>query len=132
MDTANFWSTVNMEGKITLDLNPTWQLNGLGPWGSLTGGWFPGNAFNRVFSIAIGLITVIAGIYFVFLVITGGLMYMSAGGDKGKVQEAQKKITSGLIGLVIVFAGVLITGFVSYILGVNLLNPGRLLLNLGP
>ena len=107
------------------------RFQGLGQLGDTTLLSSPFATLNDILSIMVGIITLIAGIFFIFLIITGGLMYMSAGGDKGKVQEAQKKITSGLIGLVIVFAGVLIAGFISYVLGVNILNPGLLLFRLG-
>jgi len=105
-------------------------INGLGPLGNTQSDQF--ELFNRVISIAIGIITVVAGIWFIFLIITGAIAYMSAGGDKGKLEEAQKRITTGLVGLIIVIAGFFIADLVGYLLGLNIIDPGGVLSTLRP
>ena len=53
---------------------------------------------------------------------------MTAGGDKQKLETARSKITTAMIGLVIVIAAVFIIDFVGSLFGIdNILNPGELL-----
>lgn len=62
-------------------------------------------AITRGISSVIGLMTVTAGIWFIFQFLTGGFYWISAGGDKNKLHEARERITNAGIGLVIVVAG---------------------------
>jgi hypothetical protein len=82
-----------------------------------------GNLFTSVLSGAIGLLTVIAGIWFIFLLITGAIGIMTSGGDKQAAEGAKKRITNALIGLLIVVAGIFIVDFVGGLLGLNILDP---------
>lgn len=82
-----------------------------------------GNLFTSVLSGAIGLLTVIAGIWFIFLLVTGAIGIMTSGGDKQAAEGAKKRITNALIGLLIVVAGIFIVDFVGGILGLNILDP---------
>lgn len=92
----------------------------------------PFNLLNSIISIAIAILTVVAGIWFLFLLITGAIGIMNAGGDKGAVADAQKKITMGFVGLVIVVAGIFIADLIGTIFGIDILNPGGILENLTP
>ena len=81
--------------------------------------------FNTFISGAIGVMTVIAAIWFLFVLITGAISMISSGGDKTAMANAQKRITNGLIGLVVVIASVFIIELIGKIFGFNLiLNPG--------
>lgn len=60
-----------------------------------------------------------AGIILLFLIISGGFSLMTSGGDPKKTQMAQGKITSGIIGFVVIFAAYWITLLVYKILGVE-------------
>ena len=57
----------------------------------------------------------------------GGLKWLTAGGDKTKVSEAQNQMTQGVIGLVAIVAALFITGLVGNILGIDILNPFKTL-----
>jgi hypothetical protein len=83
-----------------------------------------GDNFNRVISTVIGVMTVVAGVWFLFLLISGGIGIMSAGGDKQAVVDAQKRITMGFIGLVVVIAGVFIAQLIGIVFGIDILDPG--------
>ncbi len=48
----------------------------------------------------------------VVMLVFSGYMYMTAGGDEGKVQKAQKSLTNAIIGLVICFVAVMLVNFV--------------------
>ena len=110
-------------------IGPT--LSGPGELGN-TDGWAPGELLNTVLSSAIGILSVVAGVWFLFLLITGAISYMQAGGDQNKVDAAQKKITTGVIGIIAVFAAVFIADFVGYIFDIDILNPGNFILRLAP
>ena len=105
-------------------------INGLGPLGQ--GAGQAGTLLDAVISAAVGVITVVAGIWFIFLLITGGIAWMTAGGDKVKVEDAQKRLTTGLIGLIVVVGGIYLADLFGYLLGLDLLNPGAILQTLTP
>ena len=80
------------------------------------------NTFAAFISSAIGLITLIGIIWFVFIFITGAVGIITSGGDKNSNESARKKITSGIIGLIVTFFGILIVRFIGKIFGLDLLD----------
>jgi len=102
-------------------------LRGIGPLGLQNQS--PANApslFNKVLSTTIGLMTVVAAIFFTFQIIAGAISWMSAGGDKGAIEDARKRITNGIVGLVIVIAAVFIAQLIGYLIGFDIiLNPAQ-------
>jgi len=63
--------------------------------------------------------TIIAVIWAIFTLITGAIGIISSGGDKQALENARKKITTGLIGLAIVLVALFIIEIVGYLLGLN-------------
>ncbi|MBU0646453.1 pilin [Patescibacteria group bacterium] len=62
-----------------------------------------------------GLINVIIsvlGIVFVILIVYAGILYMTAGGEKDKVEKAKNLMIQAVIGLVIIVAAYAISSFV--------------------
>ncbi len=88
--------------------------------------------FNDIFSIAIGMLTIVAGIWFIFLLITGAISYMQSGGDQAQTEAARKKITTAVTGIIVVIATIFIADFVGFLLGFDILNPGQLILSIVP
>ena len=78
-----------------------------------------GNLIGNTISVAF-IIAAIAT--FAFLVI-GGINWLTSGGDKGKVETAQKMISNALIGLAILIASYAITIFVQNVFKINILAP---------
>ncbi len=78
--------------------------------------------FNKFLSSAIGIITIIGAIWFVFLFLTGAIAILSSGGDKQKVAEARNKITTGMVGLVVIIAGVFLIDLFGKLIGLDILN----------
>jgi len=113
---------------------PLGPLEGLGPLGGennpLTTKEAAVSTFTKVISIAIGVMTIIAFIWFLFVLFIGAIGWLGSEGDKAKVQEAQKKITRALVGLVIVIAAIFIVKLVEVILGIKILSISDLLLNI--
>ncbi len=110
-------------------------LRGIGPLGlegDPSGEGAPG-IFNKFISGTIGLLTIIAIIWFVLLLITGAYGFMSAGGDKAQIETARKRIVTGLIGLIIVVAAVFIVDLFGELIGIkDILNPAELLKKILP
>lgn len=87
-----------------------------------------GNVFSQIISSAIGIITIVAVIWFTIQLLLGAIGMISSGGDKGKNEQARAKITSALTGLVVVIAGVFITNLVGTLLGFpNILDVSSLI-----
>ena len=117
----------NLIAQKQIDLGES--LRGIGPLG-LEGkrAWEGGLVFNKFISSAIGLMTVIATIWFIFLVIAGAYGIMSAGGDKAQLEAARKRLTSGITGFVVVIMAVFIIRFIGSLLGLeDILNPAYLI-----
>ncbi len=107
-------------------------FKGFGPLGNPSEGTAV-STFSNFISSTIGLLTIIAIIWFVFILITGGIGIMSAGGDKQSLENAQKRITTGLIGLVVVVLGIFIVRLVGALIGIpDVLNLNSLFNMIAP
>ena len=71
---------------------------------------------------AIGLCFVIAAVIFLFMMITGGIQWISSGGDKQGLEAARGKISNALIGLVILFATFAIIRLIQTFFGIHILT----------
>jgi len=105
------------------------NLQGIGPLGEVSDEGTAITKFSQILSSAIGIITIIAGIWFVFLVITGAYGFMTSDGDKQKLASARNRLTWGLIGLVVVIAGIFIIELVGSLIGFSILNIGETIQN---
>lgn len=70
----------------------------------------------------INLVFGIGGIITLFMLLIGAVEYITSGGDKEAVEKARKKITTALIGLVILFSVYAIVKIVGDLFGINLLQ----------
>ena len=80
----------------------------------------------------IGLITILAGIFFIMTFFLAAFKWLSAGGDSGKVQKARDEMVQGVIGLIIVVAAYGIIGLIGTLLGLNILRPAEELIKVMP
>jgi hypothetical protein len=84
-------------------------------------------------SNALGALTVIAGLMFIFYFVLGALNWVTAAGEKGKVEKAREQMVQGVVGMVVIVISYALIGIVGTFVGLNLLKPGTLLLeNLRP
>lgn len=109
---------------------------GFGPFSNnpdVTGGGGPLIALTKIMSLVIGMITVSAGIYFIFQFLIGATQWMYASGDKSKLQAAQDRLNHALTGIVIVVATYSIVAIVGGILDFDILleNPCQIIEQLG-
>jgi hypothetical protein len=121
-----------MKNLLAIDLFPPGGLRGYGPLG-LEGesAYTAPHIFNNFISSVIGVITTIAFIWFIFVFITGAVSIIGSGGDKGAMETAKKKLTTGIIGLVVTIAAVFIISLIGKLLGIDLiLNPAQLIIQL--
>lgn len=86
-----------------------------------------GDNLNKIVSVVIAVMTVVAGVWFIFLLMTGAIGIMNAGGDKQALSDAQKKITTGFIGLVVVISALFIASLIGTIFGIQILDPGSVI-----
>ncbi len=78
----------------------------------------------------IGAMTVAGGIWFMFQILIGGYTWLSAMGDKARLEKARDRIVNALIGLVIVVGAVAIVSLTGQFIGLNILSPATLLGNI--
>lgn len=114
-------------------VNPLGFLEGLGPLGKpIATEQDPGaSAFTNFISKTIGIMTVVAFIWFIFNLFIGAIGWLSSGGDKQKLQEAQKKITTNLTGLVIVVSAIFLTKIIEIVFGIDILSINSFIIRLG-
>lgn len=86
-----------------------------------------GNELNAIVSIFIGFLTTIAALWFIIRMIIGGISWLSAGGEQKSIQNAQQTITNAIIGLAIVVASYAIISVIGKLLGIEILNPAKML-----
>lgn len=115
-----------------INLGPTGGFRGFGPLGLEGRDNVEAPAiFSNVISTTVGVITVVAIIWFIVQLMSGAVAIIGSGGDKGKVEQARGKITSALTGLVVVVAGVFVVDLVGTILGFPILNLAAAITSLG-
>jgi len=74
--------------------------------------------FGNVISILIGA----GGIVLFVMIIIGGFLYLTAGGNPQQAESARKTITSAIIGIVILAMAYLIIQLIGNFTGTNLTN----------
>jgi ABC-type Na+ efflux pump permease subunit len=82
---------------------------------------------SAILSNVIGIITLVAGLAFLFYFIIGATGLLSAGGDPQKAQKAQQQMLNAIIGLIITIAAYPILSLISQLLGIPLTEPGQLI-----
>ena len=83
----------------------------------------PGTVFlQNLLQGGIRLFFVAGAIIFFFMLLIGGIKWISAGGDKARLESAQKQITHALVGLAILLSTFAIIKLVGYLFGIDLLK----------
>lgn len=91
-----------------------------------TGPGAPVADITRIVSNIIGIITVIAGVAFIFYFLIGAINWITSGGDTNKAQAARTMIINALLGLVITVIAYPVILVISNLLGIPLKDPGEL------
>ena len=106
------------------------QEQGFGPWANITESTNASSTLATVISMALGAMTIFAGIWFLFQAIIAGYNFMSAGGDKTRIENARQKLTNSLIGIAIVVAAYGLLALIGSFMGIEFLNLGKLFGNI--
>jgi len=88
--------------------------------------------FEHFLSNMIGVITIIGGLFFVFYFVMGGLNWITAGGEQGKIVKARDQMIQAVIGMVVIVISYGLIGIIGAFLGFDFLHPGTAILNLKP
>lgn len=84
----------------------------------------PVTKFNDIGGLISNLLPYVygfAGLCLFIMLIWGGIILMTAAGDSAKSKEGYGKITTGLIGFLIIFASYFVLQIVEVVLGIKIL-----------
>lgn len=77
------------------------------------------DTLGEIITKSLGFIMPMAGIILLFVLISGGYDYIMSQGNPDKVKAGQAKITSGIIGFILLIASFLITRLIAAIFGLG-------------
>jgi len=83
----------------------------------------PGNIplnFGSIIAWGIWGLFVLAGLIVAYNIIRGALDWVQSSGDKEKVEKARQRMTSSVIGLIILFATIALIALIENVFGVGL------------
>ena len=89
-----------------------------------------GTIFGKMFASLVGLFLVIASLWAFAQIFIGGINWISSGGDKGKLEIAQHRITNAVVGLLFVFAAWAIYIMVLQFLGISPIGSSQIQLKI--
>lgn len=75
---------------------------------------------NSILPTLIGYAFLIAAAVFVLMLIIGGVQWVSAGSDKGRLESAKARITNAIVGLVVLVVMYALIQLVNQIFGLNI------------
>jgi hypothetical protein len=107
---------------------------GLGPFGDInTGDRLAAiSAVTRTISSIVGIMTILASIWFMFMLLFAGYEWISAGGDQKKLTTAKDRITHAFTGLVIVVGAYSLAAVAGQFFGFNTLIDPNVIINTLP
>jgi hypothetical protein len=82
----------------------------------------PFTNLGRLLSNALAVIFFLAGLLAFFFIITGGIQWITAGGDAKAAQAARDRITAAVVGLLVVVAAFAITLILGQVFGIDIFN----------
>jgi hypothetical protein len=68
-------------------------------------------------------IMILGGLALLIFLAWGGVNWITAGGDKGKAEEAKSRITNAVMGMAFLVSVVAVALFLEHLFGFSLLNP---------
>ena len=81
--------------------------------------WWQIQDLNTIIPGLVQFIFIAAMVIFFILILVAGIQWMTAGGDKEALANAKKRLTSALIGVVIVLSAWAIYGLVKYFFNIE-------------
>ncbi len=80
----------------------------------------PFNNIGELLTVLVSLAFFVTGLAFFMNLILGGIQWINAGGDQKAMASARGRITSAVIGLIIVVAAYAITRIMGQVFGINI------------
>ncbi|MDO8741674.1 MAG: hypothetical protein Q7J11_00840 [Candidatus Roizmanbacteria bacterium] len=77
------------------------------------------DSLGKIITKTLGFIMPMAGIVLLFVLISGGYDYMMSQGNADKIKSAQAKITSGIIGFILLIVSFLMVRLIAVIFGLG-------------
>lgn len=77
-----------------------------------------GELIGQIFTFGL----ILGGVFFFIFLLIGGLQWVTAGGDKAHLESARNRITSALIGLVLIVAAFAVTKVIETIFGIRVIS----------
>lgn len=77
------------------------------------------DSLGKIITKILGFIMPMAGIVLLFILISGGYDYMMSQGNADKIKSAQGKITSGIIGFILLILSFLVVRLIAVIFGLG-------------
>lgn len=106
---------------------PLGNITGVGSLGMNSLGCTGGIAcalgkLGSTISIIIGVVTVIAGLWFMVQVFSSSFQWLTSGGDKQALEGARKRLSHAIIGLLMVVLSYALVSIIGLIFGLNILS----------
>lgn len=82
----------------------------------------PADNFGNLIARLMNVVMVFALLMVLLYLVWGAIEWITAGGEKGKIDAARNKMTNALIGIIILSGTLAIFKFVQYLLGVEIIT----------
>lgn len=82
-----------------------------------------GTALAEIMARLFRTLMIVGGLALLLYLAWGGIGWITAGGDKAKLDLAKDRITNAVIGMGVLVAVIAVALFLSEVFGFNLLNP---------
>lgn len=87
---------------------------------------------EKLASNLIGILTIVAVLFFVIQIIFAGYSFISSGGDEKVMETSRKKLTNGVLGLFIVVVALGLGSLIAKLLGLNnIFDLNQMFINMG-
>jgi len=80
----------------------------------------------------VGLITILATLFFIVYAFIAAFNWITAAGEKGKIEKAKDRLIWSTLGLILIVATYAIIGLIGGIIGLELLKPADMLQSVIP
>lgn len=80
----------------------------------------------------IGVITILATLFFIVYAFLAAFEWVTSGGDSGKVAKARDRLIWSTLGLILVVATYAIIGLIGSLVGIDILEPAQLINSIVP
>lgn len=88
--------------------------------------------FELIVSNVLALLTVLGSLVFITYFMLGAINWITSGGDTAKVGKARDQMLQGVLGLIVLTLMYALVGLVGSIVGIDILNPAKVLETLVP